>query len=1488
MPSNSQFTINNFSPDFRDALLNRNLLADTVTNNSLSSWLDSINKIPAIGDGVGMVNGSEDIEVEGPIYRDSNVKFSKINDYQYYTGFNVEYYSKDIIFPDPLYGTYSTSPVSSPTADGVYFRDENTIYNIFKEGGTEYFGGSLIEYENVNVSTNTDYIDIFSTQNSPSTAASFRRELSITQNQYKADLYEKVSLDLLPFETNPALAVLDLDPNTYAPSLETYTTKFIPANGPFQGGNIRQFNTAKNMYLDVPKQTRVDLNTQPMVTVQYESYIDANGNLNYGDTGAVQLGDILGSVLTGGGIGLDPNTGNAIPDFDIRSSLAGRGLTSAGVLNDTRLGQISPQFLAIAIGNNIAFNLQEETIGRVNTNPLSLAMGGSLIVPNNKITVKKGLLGKTTDIIERMTGAKLPVSQLPREADIFSYDTKGYIEVGNIERANAILENTGKGTVNYLFGNVKASINPSFLGNRQGYAPGFNDGDDEISNAKLYFLDDGNGKVKNILSQSEENSPIPQSSHNLSGIIDNHGFGEGPTNVNNSRIETQDGGLSDFIWTDTRWNKLARKTSSGDPLLDELVTDSFGKDFTVSKSILFKTQELFNSGKMRTLVNGKGVTQTRLDETSTTKKGYMSKGSAVLKSGGRNLSGKESPDEIFVRAWSPVDSYNTYGDLQKHSRLSPEGRIDNVDVESSVLRDPGVVQIGPYSDDKNIKQFMFSLENLAWQDSTTKLMPCEIGPGDPLTNKKGRIMWFPPYDITINESVSASYDRTNFIGRGEPIYTYNNTERTGTLAWKIVVDHPNYLNFFKNGTDDDYAAFFAGALGVEEIRDRVLSDEEKEKYKIAENNKAQPKGVPAQTTPSFEFNIYYPNDVSEVQLSGYEDGLTNEGTNIDYEKHPSGIVYKQVEIDGFLNDTSEIEKIYGEGNIRGGVSASGVFNNRDYPDRTNFGLNGSESKIRVSDLSNSTEENGWFGFSSNSEKYNDYFTKGNCKYCKFEIKGYASPQGASAQKNKELAKKRGENLKNYIINTGFLAGVPNAQKRITVLEPEAITQSGCKQDSNEDTIKCKKDRKVTVKISYDSSLEKQDKPSVTKRDPNEPNPKFTIPTSRFYTECSYFEKIKETDSFVYAKFKDKIKNFHPAFHAITPEGFNSRLTFLQQCMRQGPTNGSDNPDNLAFGRAPVCILRLGDFYHTKIIIESLTIDYEPIVWDLNPEGVGVQPMIANVNISFAFIGGSSMKGPINRLQNAISFNYFANTELYDPRAERIVDGKIQEGSFPFSKKVEDRLEAERIDQEEIRKFDNKIKAEEASKLKDISDEEAKLLALENDKEIIKAISINSYKATDLVGFALIIGINNNDNIKGVGLQRQYYGELFIKNSLTNEKTTVGFLTAKPVNKTSFKIDSVSWAPGEGRKDEATFELDTNPNSIGFLDFDLNNNYDYEDIINLLNPCGTTSTVIFDDIEQEVFTPCEDGDHVLTLEWTDELQFKTSSKKVYNKANNNLN
>jgi hypothetical protein len=82
-----------------------------------------------------------------------------------------------------------------------------------------------------------------------------------------------------------------------------------------------------------------------------------------------------------------------------------------------------------------------------------------------------------------------------------------------------------------------------------------------------------------------------------------------------------------------------------------------------------------------------------------------------------------------------------------------------------------------------------------------------------------------------------------------------------------------------------------------------------------------------------------------------------------------------------------------------------------------------------------------------------------------------------------------------------------------------------------------------------------------------------------------------------------------------------------------------------------------DFFNTKIIIESLTINYEPLIWDLNPEGIGVQPMLANVDMSIKFIGGSDLGGCINKLQNALDFNFYANTSVYDARSISIDKNK---------------------------------------------------------------------------------------------------------------------------------------------------------------------------------------------------------------------------------------
>jgi hypothetical protein len=43
-------------------------------------------------------------------------------------------------------------------------------------------------------------------------------------------------------------------------------------------------------------------------------------------------------------------------------------------------------------------------------------------------------------------------------------------------------------------------------------------------------------------------------------------------------------------------------------------------------------------------------------------------------------------------------------------------------------------------------------------------------------------------------------------------------------------------------------------------------------------------------------------------------------------------------------------------------------------------------------------------------------------------------------------------------------------------------------------------------------------------------------------------------------------------------------------------------------------------------------------------------MIANVSMNFKFIGGQGLKEPVSRLQNALSFNFFGNTEMYDNKA----------------------------------------------------------------------------------------------------------------------------------------------------------------------------------------------------------------------------------------------
>jgi hypothetical protein len=276
----------------------------------------------------------------------------------------------------------------------------------------------------------------------------------------------------------------------------------------------------------------------------------------------------------------------------------------------------------------------------------------------------------------------------------------------------------------------------------------------------------------------------------------------------------------------------------------------------------------------------------------------------------------------------------------------------------------------------------------------------------------------------------------------------------------------------------------------------------------------------------------------------------------------------------------------------------------------------------------------------------------NVTITRITTNGNATVQG-NDNKNKSLSKNRKETI-NEMLETFFGEKIGE----ITI-EQETVDNSSVEGEDNVSSLKSKKGRYSKVKIIIGESDDvNNDEIGDTMIINDENGTKKRIVYKRYDDERRFFSMLEKNDNVAYKRLVDKVKYFSPAFHSITPEGFNARLTFLHQCTRQGPTTTvadmteQTTASNLAFGRAPFCILRLGDFLNTKIVIESVNITYPDTMWDINPEGIGAQFMLAKVVMSINILGGSDITAPIKRLQNAVSFNYYANTSVYDNRSDR--------------------------------------------------------------------------------------------------------------------------------------------------------------------------------------------------------------------------------------------
>lgn len=1068
-----------------------------------------------------------------------------------------------------------------------------------------------------------------------------RWEIATLQNQYKdvsSNAGTLQSIDYLPPTPNPF-------PNSTAPNGINNYSQTVPQYGleaKTEEAGYRKKATIKNLYLDADKQVDaadwISLDVAP-ISQQIKGYLDTYGALNLGDSGGIQAANIIGSVLNGQGLGLAK--GGVVTNFDIRSSLAGRVLGSFGLINDTKLGMIGAQQLALSLANNAAFNVEQAALGALNVqdNVLSLVKNGTLagFRPNYQITVPSGTGGRVLDYTARILGFTLPKSYLADAGSIFLSESNS----ANIERANSMILNTGKGQVQALITNVFANINgtgqydnPDTAPFRTGYVPGYRDNKGaEAINANLYaFYNSDKATIYNFVVLNK--GIIPEINYNRSNMIAQYGF-TGPEE-NADAINPYQGSTikrPTFTWGSDVGGTVNSETSPNGGNIVAPYVSEFKK-----KNILAKTQMLFNDIGMKNIVSGFGDIDSSIKASqiqTAVVGGGISKGSAVMSGTKFDAQGHytgelDTPANTYCRTWTTNFRYDTVTNLIRSAGINTTVPY-RFQTNNSSLDQYGFAKIAPYSTDSHKlgdpKNYMLSIENLAWADTWADLLPCEVGPGDMLSGKRGRIMWFPPYNIQFSESASVSWETNNFIGRGESLYTYNNTERSGNLSFSIIVDHPSYINSFRgtDGPDDAYvASFFAGCVDPSSDFADKLTVSEKSSVVEKQTTIPQKKNITPQTPPP-SFTVYFPNDVATIP-STYENGLSGASPTdtIDYLVYTSG---------------------YGLGTYPGSFTSSGPWN-----DDHNYGLNGQNNVIVIDGIS----YNGLLDPALIPAL--DEYLNTKCPACVVEVAGFASAQG-KADVNQKLADARANNIIASLkpqLHTNLNGA--EKDKRFKKLPSRELTGTDCvpTAGSPTDTKACKVDRKAVISFRFDETLlpDALTKPEpVVKKELQRVNTKIK---NRVYTECNYFEQLTDTDSFIFDKFREKIKYFHPAFHSTTPEGLNSRLTFLHQCTRQGPTLEAQGANNLAFGRAPVCILRVGDFYNTKIVIDNISIDYEPLVWDLNPEGVGIQPMMANINISFKFIGASSLMGPINKLQNALSFNYYANTQVYDPRADYIV------------------------------------------------------------------------------------------------------------------------------------------------------------------------------------------------------------------------------------------
>jgi hypothetical protein len=1062
---------------------------------------------------------------------------------------------------------------------------------------------------------------------------------------------------------------------------------------------------------------------------------------------------------------------------------------------------------------------------------LNLVTGREPLVEfNNSITVAKTLPGKAVDFLQTVAGITLPFTEIP--GDYLTNPLSGPVntrptastQVGKLlqdvtgalgsligiqrrpldtrKPSDLLIEYMGQGPKQSLFNNLAFSK----------YAPNYTTTARSQNTSKVFnFIDSAAQGVKNILgveapsgvayigddrgedvkyAMGDFNDRPVRSSYYLSLMFDT----VSAEIFHKSKNITEGGKIGgELTWySKNSKNKLgsnnAEYTSQEQSRFEDSLSTKYGFR---EDSILGETQRILDS-----MPSDAGAARSHvanvIDQTSrvfTEGDVKISRGSAI------KYTDKYSSDEAgveYCRVWTKDRGYMNYSDTMKRtsnirkfdsSVLGGKSRVWNLNIapmsngKRSFDGSTNIVEKNQGSGDFYAQKYMFSIENLAWKTSNTDgfrvsdLPACERGPNG------GRVMWFPPYDLKVSEQNNARWEENTFIGRPEPIYTYQNTSRTGQVGFKVIVDHPSIMNLmtqdlFKNMSEaeaDNYInAFFAGCKDLDlyellktyttiDVEDATLiqlylnagnkpDPQTITKYKYISTPVTQPSdGGTTQSVPnaeppvSFDAKLYFDNDLPKVGSSNVVASNNYGDLYTTYlGKKDSRLISLKSDLEEILYTTSYSGK--------SGENDRKVIFGTPYPLKglTTFNQITGKTNSLVTLQQNSvtsgftTMETTFTGLTTQVSELKTKIEGGKVESVNFTIKT-ATSEVADDNYNYYLGIRRGNSILRHFIKsltgnddivskkwpsldtfkkdaqsskTSQKIAIPFKDLGFTTNGTLNVTFETAGENSNisnptggQGNVNChqkittKKGLKVTApiaffcrqstaKLEYTPIPPKQEEKSVepvkppfstlieyTEEVPGVAGKKPNINVMqkiimKMLSECYYFKKLEEDSPLAFKSLSEKIKYFHPAFHSMTPEGLNSRLTFLLQCVRPGdtiPVKGISNSldigaRNTSFGPPPICVMRIGDFYHSKIVIRDVNITFDENVWDLNPEGIGVQPMIANVSLQVAFIGGQGLDAPVDRLQNALSSNFYANTEMYDERSTITskIDGKSAE------------------------------------------------------------------------------------------------------------------------------------------------------------------------------------------------------------------------------------